>query len=89
MTQWATYYDEIPEALSNNDQVRSHSVDLISEERMIAKSLEGGTRIEDFKEILTDVFQGRIDQSTAVQRVSQELPESESPYQFYNQVFNS
>jgi hypothetical protein len=88
MTNWATYYDEIPTALSNNDKVRSHALELVPDETLIGKSLEGGTREEDFRDILTDFFRGNIDYASAQQRVRRELPERESPHRGDNYVFN-
>jgi hypothetical protein len=88
MVEWASYYDEIPEALANNENVRSNVIELIPEEPILGKSLEGGTRKDDFRGILTDFLGGTIDHETAEQRVLQELPPAESPYRGNNNVFN-
>ncbi len=89
MTNWARHYDEIPEALGSNDKVRSHTLDLIADEPIIGKSLEGGTRKGDFRTILTALVKGEIDHAAAEQRVSSELPRSNSPHMGNNRVFNS
>jgi hemerythrin len=80
MTEWATYYNEIPQALSNNESIRSHAIDLIDQEPILGKALEGGTRTEDFRGILSDFFRGDIDHTSAEERVLQELPHTESRY---------
>jgi hypothetical protein len=79
MTDWATYYDEIPEALENNDSVRSHALELIAQEPILGGAVEGGTRTDDFRNILDDVFRGEESLSAAETRVERELPKSESP----------
>lgn len=89
MTEWATYYGEIPSAFSDNDEVRSHSLELIAEEPLIAKSLEGGTRKDDFREILAEFNRGAIDHDTAEKRILQELPASESLHRGNSHVFNN
>jgi len=88
MTEWATYYDEIPDALTNNDEIREHAVELISDEPIIAKSLEGGSRTEDFREIIAAFIGGDIDQDTAEQRVWNDLPPQESPHSGNNRLFH-
>ena len=89
MTEWATYCSEIPSALSDNDEVRSHSLELIAKEPLMAKSLEGGTRKDDFRDILAEFNRDAIDRDTAEKRVLQELPASESPHRGNSHVFNN
>lgn len=88
MTEWATFYDEIPDALANNDELREHTAGLVPEEPIIAKSLEGGSRTEDFREIIAAFLSGDIDQETAEQQVWDELPPRESPHRGNNQLFH-
>lgn len=88
MTEWATYYDEIPEALENNSTLRLHALELIAEEPILGKSVEGGTRTEDFRAILTQFFEGKINQDAAEQRIWEELPPNQSPHQHNNRVFH-
>ncbi|AFK21242.1 hypothetical protein HFX_6118 (plasmid) [Haloferax mediterranei ATCC 33500] len=89
MTEWAQHYDEIPKALSNNGEIRLHALELIADEPIIGKCLEGGTRKEDFRTILSELVKGEIDHATAEQRVSSELPPSNSLHMGNNHVFNS
>lgn len=88
MTEWASYYDEIPEALSNNDVVQSHALELIDNEPILGKSTEGGSRTEDLRVILREFFQGDIDHQDAEQRIWEDLPPSESPHRGNNRVFH-
>lgn len=88
MTEWATYYDEIPEALKTNEEVKRHALSLIPAEPIIAKSLEGDNRTALFREILNEFFNGSIEQEEAETRIWQELPPSESPHRGDNQLFH-
>lgn len=88
MTKWATYYDEIADAVAANDDVRSHALRLIPQEPIQAKSLDGGTRTNDFRDILTEIFKGNIDQDAAEERVWATLPPSESPHHGNKQLFH-
>ena len=88
MVEWATHYGEIPDALESNDAVQSHALELISEEPIIGKSLQGGSREGDFREILSEFLCGPLDHNAAEQRISRELPPHESPHSGNNRVFH-
>lgn len=85
---WATHFFEIPDALENNPEVKSLAIDLIEDEPLQAKSLDGGDRKSKFRNILTDHFTGVIGFEEAKRRVNQELPRSESPHRHDNRTFN-
>lgn len=80
MVEWATHFYEIRDALENNDPVRSKSLELVGEEPITAKALEGGDREATFRTILTNFLSCEIGFEDAKHQVRTQLPPHESPH---------
>lgn len=89
MTQWATYYREIPEAISQNDDLRNTITDLVSSKPIHGNAVEGGNREEEFRDILLGFFELDYGYQEAIQMVPERLPRRESPHSASNQTFSS
>lgn len=80
MVEWANHFYEISNALENNDPVRNRSLELIGEEPITAKALDGGDREATFRTILTDFLSCESGFEDAKREVSTQLPSGESPH---------
>ena len=80
------FYD-IPESLSNNPELKRKVLDLVQYEPIAGKVTTGGERLEDFREILIDFFDLRIDLNTAITETEDKLNRNFSMYSGDNRVF--
>lgn len=80
MTDWATHFYEISDAVENNETVRDRALGLVEEEPIHAKAVDGGEREVDFRSILKEFLSGSISFEEAKQRVESELPRHQSPH---------
>jgi hypothetical protein len=85
-SRYAEDFTEIPTVLNQNPGLRAEMLALIRDQPMPGKVTEGGARLEDFREILTDLARGDIDLSRAIWRTEAELPQQASPHQHNNRV---
>jgi len=89
MTQWASHYLEIPEAIRSNDALQTQIADIIPGRPIYGKRVEGGNREQNARDILIDFFDCKIEYQEAYERVLQELPRRESPHSHDNNTFSS
>lgn len=87
MTHYADDFYSIPHALSHNDALRNRMKILIEYEPIPGKVTEGGNRLEDFRDILSNLTDGYIDLDQAYQHTTTKLPRYRSPYSNDNRVF--
>lgn len=84
---YASEFSEISQSVNNNDVLRARVLDLIQDEPIPGKAIEGEGRLESLKDILTGYFNGTIDLSQAFSDVEFRLLRHDSPYANNNQVF--
>ena len=89
MTQYAQDFYEIPDAISENDELRSKILDLVADDPIPGKVAEENDRTEALREILTEFFKGNISLEESYQRISDDLPRYESRHAENNRVFPS
>ena len=87
MSKWAQDFYEIQNAVGENAKLQSKIVELVNNEPIHGKAIEGGDRIEALRNILISFFEGQTELEEAFRRVSSELPRQESPYARNNRVF--
>jgi hypothetical protein len=87
MSQFADEFREIPTVLSSNTALRQLVIDLIKSEPIKGKALEGGNRVEVFREVLLNLASGTLDLDPAYAETEKRIPRAESPYSASNQVF--
>ena len=80
---------EIREVLSQNDELREAVIALVEYKPIPGKATEGGDRVERFRAILKDLFNGGINFSEAYRRTEIELPRHSSKHSESNRVFAS
>jgi hypothetical protein len=86
---YAKDFTEIPEALTNNASLKRKVLDLVQSEPIPGKVTTGGTRVDDFREILIDLFDLQINFNEAIEKTEHELPRQQSMYSSDNRVFAS
>ena len=87
MSSYASEFNEIPNALSNNSKLREHVVALMKQNNIIAKSLEGRKRLEKFRNILVSLAEGELTIEGAIKNVTTQLPAQNSAFFGNNKVF--
>lgn len=87
MSKWATDFYEIQNAVGENLDIQNRVVELVNNEPIHGKAVEGGNRVETLRSILIRFFEGRLDLDEAVGKVSSELPRHESRHAKDNRVF--
>lgn len=87
MSSYASNFYEIPNALLNNSKLREHVVALMKKNNIIAKSLEGGKRLEKFRNILVSLAEGELTIEEAIKNVTSQLPAQNSDFSGNNRVF--
>lgn len=85
--QYAEDFFDIPAVLVANTELREAVISLIQSEAMPGKVLEGGNRIEIFREILISLANGEIILETAYEQTERRLPRQTSPHSSSNRVF--
>jgi hypothetical protein len=85
--RFAQDFFEIPDALATNNDLREAVLALVQNEPMPGKVLEGGNRLDLFREILTDLTTGDISLDEAYWRTETEIPRHTSPHSSSNRVF--
>ncbi len=88
--QYAENFFEVPTALAANDNLRHTVIKLIESEPMPGKVLEDDNenRLQIFRNILTELANGKICLATAYQWTEVELSMHTSLYRFNFQVFS-
>lgn len=88
-SSYADEFSGIPAALIHNEQLRASILQLISNQPMPGKVTEGGARLQDFRQILQELVEGKLDLTSAYRRTEIELPRSTSIHGANNRVFAS
>lgn len=86
----ATYakdFHGIPESLTNNSSIKRRALDLVQYDPIAGKVTMGGSRLADFREILIDFFDLKIDLTEAISDVESKLARHQSIYSGDNRVF--
>ncbi|ELJ8616676.1 hypothetical protein RUK64_003606 [Vibrio cholerae] len=86
---YAKDFHEIPESLTNNSSLKRKALDLVQSEPIAGKVTIGGSRLEDFREILIDFFDLQIDLDAAIAETEHRLPRQHSMFSGDNRVFAS
>ncbi len=86
---YANDFAGIPAALAQNEELRKAVLALVPTQPMAGKATEGGTRLQDFRLILADLVEGRLDLERASERTLRELPRASSLHGDSNRVFAS
>ncbi|EMX0312997.1 hypothetical protein AAFZ98_003070 [Vibrio parahaemolyticus] len=88
-TSYAKDFYEIPESLKNNSSLKRKALDLVQSEPIAGKVTTGGSRLDDFREILIDFFDLKIDLNAAIAETKNKLPRQQSMFSGDNRVFAS
>ena len=83
---YAHDFYEIPDVLSNNEELREAIIALVETQPIAGKVTEGGDRLDRFRTILRNLFSDH-DFSEAVRRTEAELPRHSSSHSQNNHVF--
>ena len=89
MGNWAHDFYEIQGTVSENSDLRDRILDLVEDDPLHGKALEGDGRTESLRDILTELFEGQIGLEESFSAVSMDLPRQESPHAHDNRVFAS
>lgn len=87
MAMWAQDFYEIQEALEENEPLQQRVLELVIEEPIHGKAIEGDGRTDSLRTILSRFFESQISLEEAISEVSSELPRHESPHSHSNRVF--
>lgn len=87
MAPWAEDFYEIPNVVSENEELQNKVLELVNDEPIHGKVTEGGDRTESLREILARFFNLDISLEEGIREVSSELPRRESPHASNNRVF--
>jgi|SRR5471030_2547595 len=85
----ASDFYEIPEALSNNQSLKEHMLNLIASKGISGKVIEGGDRAKKFRSILSKLTTGELSLDQAIKAVDSELSRHTSIFADENKVFAS
>src|SRR5699024_6982607 len=89
MNDWAQDFYEIQDVVQERSDLKNTVVDLIRNEPIHGKALEGDGRTESLRDILVEFFEKGIGLEEAYRAVPLELPRNESPHASNNRVFPS
>jgi hypothetical protein len=84
---YATQYSEIPTAFASEVRIRDRALLLVSRELMPGKATEGGDRLNQLRDLLTRVIEGKITPSAACTEVERTIPRENSVHALNNRVF--
>ncbi|MFV8951635.1 hypothetical protein [Serratia fonticola] len=87
MIKYASDFQEIPDALHNNQPLRDSVLALIKSKKIAGKVTEGEDRLAKFKQILTDLVKGEITVDKAISLTEVTIPRLGSIHAGSNQVF--
>lgn len=87
MAAYAQHFYEIPETVQQDDTLRNRIIELVNDEPITGKALEGGDRTDEFRGILREFFNGENGLDGTIAEVSMRLPRSESPHAHDNRTF--
>ncbi|RBP76814.1 hypothetical protein DET47_11582 [Shewanella putrefaciens] len=86
---YAKDFHEITESLRNNTSLKRKVLDLVQFEPIAGKVTTGGSRLNDFREILIDFFDLQIDLDATIAETERRLPRPQSMFSDDNRVFAS
>lgn len=84
---YAKDFSEISDSLKNNFSLKCKVLDLVQSEPIAGKVIAESSRLENFREILIDFFNLKIDFNTAIIETENRLERHESMYSNDNRVF--
>jgi hypothetical protein len=84
---YAKEFSEIIETIKSNSQLLKRIVSLIATESIPGKVLEGEGRLDSFKVILSDYFEGKYSINETISEVEFRLARQYSAYENDNRVF--
>jgi hypothetical protein len=84
---YASDFPEIPVTSSKNAELRAAVEQLIRSEPIPGKALEGGNRLDAFRNVLLDLANGRLTLEEAYAHTERALPRASSPHADSNKVF--
>ena len=84
---YAKDFYEISESLTENPALKRKALDLVQYEPIAGKVTTGGERLVDFREILIDFFDSKIDLNDAITETETKLHRNLSMYSADNRVF--
>lgn len=82
-------FHQIQESLTINSTLKHKTLNLVQYEPIAGKVTTGASRLEDFREILIDFFDLKIDLNVAITNVESRLPRQQSMFSGDNRVFAS
>jgi len=87
MTGYAQDFYEIADTVAQDDDLRENVLELIDEEPITGKALEGGDRKTKFRDVLREFFEGESALDETIAEISTRLPRHESPHSHDNRTF--
>lgn len=89
MIIYASDFNEIPNALSKNPQLKEKMLSLIGSKKIAGKATDGAGRAEEFRVILSQLTKGELRLDEAIRAVEARLPRYTSIHSDDNRVFAS
>ncbi|KNC06062.1 hypothetical protein AC791_19135 [Klebsiella sp. RIT-PI-d] len=89
MVTYASDFNEIPNALNNNTELKEKMLSLILSKNIEGKVTEGAGRLEEFREILSQLTKGELQLDEAIEAVESRIPRYTSIHSDNNRVFAS
>ena len=87
MIIYASEFNEIPNALGNNIELKDKMLSLIASKKIAGKATEGAGRVEEFRAILSQLTRGELRLDDAIRAVEANLPRYTSIHSGDNRVF--
>ena len=84
---YAQHFHEIPQAVEQNSELQDRILELVDDEPITGKAVQGHNRTAEFRQVLQDFFNGSTSLEETYNQVSSRLPKSESPHSRNNNVF--
>jgi hypothetical protein len=87
MDNWAHGFYEIQDTVNANSGLRDRVLDLVDDDPIHGKALQGSGRTQSLRDILGEFFEGQLQLEESFRVVSMELPQEESPHARDNRTF--
>lgn len=84
---YAKDFYEIPNAMKNNDALKHKILVLVQVEPIAGKVTTGGARLDDFRKILIDFFNQKVNLNDAITETERKLDKRSSMFYGDNRVF--
>lgn len=89
MSNFASFYDEIPAAVETNEKLQARILELVADKPIHGKAVQGDGRVKALRELLVEFFEGGLTFDELYRAIAQELPRRESPHARDNRTFSS